>query len=321
MKKRTIIALIVAVALIIVGGMLLTLGLSYATDSTPESTLSQLEVLIQEPFESIQIDTDDCDVTFVPYEGTANACVVILEQEEVGHRVQVEDGTLKIEMIDHRDWTDHISIFGVFDRVESMEMTVYLPETEYASVQTTTTTGDIQIPETLSGGQILLRSNTGDIRCAGTVSDLLSVITNTGEIWIQGCTPEVLELESDTGDMALEAIPWGGEFHIKSDTGDVEMCDVSCRILTAETTTGDQALERVVAEEYLQTFSDTGDISLEYCDSAQVNIETNTGDVSGHFMSDKSFDAHSNTGNVRVAHTQGADPCRVQSDNGDIYFY
>jgi DUF4097 and DUF4098 domain-containing protein YvlB len=98
------------------------------------------------------------------------------------------------------------------------------------------------------------------------------------------------------------------------------MTNVNSRILTVETTTGEIELERVVAEEYLQTFSDTGSIRLEYCDSARVNIETTTGNISGHFMTPKSFDAHSNTGNVRVANTPGGGGCRVKSDTGSIYF-
>ena len=92
-----IVAIVVAIVLIIVGGILLAMGLSFAGDGKPEITLTQQEVLIQESFENIRIDTKDCDVTFVPYNGTADAHVVILERENTHHDVWVEDNTLKIE--------------------------------------------------------------------------------------------------------------------------------------------------------------------------------------------------------------------------------
>ena len=53
MKKRTIIALIVAVALIITGGLILVLGLSFAGDSTRKSELIRQEITIQEGFDNI----------------------------------------------------------------------------------------------------------------------------------------------------------------------------------------------------------------------------------------------------------------------------
>lgn len=315
MKKRTVIALIVAILLVLCGGTMLVLGLSFAGDSKPESLLTEQEVTIGETFNGVLVETGDCDVNVVLCKGTLETKVVIREREETEHMVSLDEGTLKITMTDNRTWQDFVGV-----NWESMEMTLYLPEREYASVQITTSTGDIRIPEGLSGREMQLHSDTGDILCGGTVEDLLHIETDTGDIQINGCSPLIMELESDTGDMELEGLFGNGEFHVTNNTGSVEMTNVNSRILTVETTTGEIELERVVAEEYLQTFSDTGSIRLEYCDSARVNIETTTGDISGHFMTPKSFDAYSNTGNVRVANTPGGGGCRVESDTGDIYF-
>ena len=130
MKKRTMIALIVAAALIVTGGMILVLGLSFTGDGTRKSELTRKEITIKEGFEKIKINTADCDVKFAMFSGRDDCMVEIRSYQNVKHSAKVEEGTLKIKMTDDRKWTDHISIFG---QTESMEMTVYLPAAEYAS--------------------------------------------------------------------------------------------------------------------------------------------------------------------------------------------
>ena len=209
MKKRTVVALIVAVALIISGGMILVFGISFAGNSPRESTLTQQDVFIQESFESIQINTADCDVHFAPYNGEADAQVTVTEQKNVSHSVTVEDGVLKIKMIDERNWTDHITI----GRTESMEMTVYLPAAEYESLQIRTTTGDIVLAQEPVFLEVLLRTNTGDISCTGVSGDVLDCMTSTGDISVQNSVPNVLKLQSNTGDFKVSTVA-GDEIHI-----------------------------------------------------------------------------------------------------------
>ena len=317
MKKGTIIALIVAFVLILTGGMILVLGLSFADDGTRESLLVAQEVTLTESFDSILIDTGACDVNFVPYNGTVDSKVVIREREETRHTVTVEDGTLKIKMQDNRNWTDYIGIFDM--DWENMEITLYLPQKQYASLRITTDTGDIKIPAALSGKEILLHSDTGEIRCEGAAGDLLSCMTNTGDIRAYGCEPVMLKLESDTGDIQLTDTE-STEIHLRNDTGETELENVICKILTCESDTGDTSLEWVKAEEYLQVFTNTGDVEIEESDAGSVNIETNTGDVEGHFLTPKWFQAHSNTGNVKVPNTRDGGECRIESDTGDIHF-
>ena len=272
MKKGTIVAIVVAIVLIIVGGILLAMGLSFAGSVTPESTLNQQEVLIQESFENIRIDTKDCDVTFVPYNGTADAHVVILERENTHHDVWVEDNTLKIKM-EERDWTDYIGIFR-----ESMEITVYLPEAEYASVWVAADTGEIRTPAPLSAGEIQLRSDTGAIYCDSAAGKLLDCITATGDIHVRGCAPVTLKVQSNTGDIYLSDVQ-SEEMHLQNSTGEMEIKDVVCKTMTCSSSTGDTELSQVTAEEYLQVFTTTGDVEIGNSDAGNVNIETDTGDI------------------------------------------
>ena len=315
MKKRTIIALIVAGLLIIGGGILTVLGLSFAGESVAESKLIRQEITIQEHFDTIAIDTADCDVKFAMFSGRDDCMVEVHAYENVKYTAVVENGTLKIKMIDERNWTDHISI----GRTESMVMTVYLPEAEYESLQVRTTTGDIALAQEPVFLETLLRTSTGDIACVGAGGDALDCMTSTGDISVQNSVPNVLKLQSNTGDFKVSTVA-GDEIHMRTNAGDVDAGNVNAQMFSCQTETGDVELEQVMAEDYLQVHTDTGDVEIENSDAGTVNIETDTGDVSGHFLTPKWFSAFSDTGDVTVPNTPEGGECRIQSDTGDIHF-
>ena len=266
MKKGKIIALIVAGVLVIAGIFLVVMGLSLAKSKPKERTLNQQEILIQESFESIQINTKDCDVSVLPHEGTA--CVTIREMDGVNHSVLVEAGVLKIQMNDQRKWTDYVGIFHVFDNWESMKMTVYLPAAEYASVQVRTETGDITLGQEPFFAAMTLRSETGDISCVGVMGDVLDCMTSTGDISVQNSAPNRTKLHSDTGDLHVQGVA-GDEIHLKTNTGEVIGKKSSARMVTCSSDTGDVELEGVLVEDYLQIFTNTGEVGIENCDAGR----------------------------------------------------
>ena len=315
MKKRTMIALIVAAALIITGGIILVLGLSFTGGSNGESKLIRQEITIQEGFDNIAIDTEDCDVKFAMFSGRDDCMVEICSYQNVKHTAVVEDGTLKIKMIDKRNWTDRINIGWK----ESMEMTVYLPAAEYESLQVRTATGDITLAQEPFFREVMLRSNTGDISCVGISGDVLDCMTSTGDISVQNSAPNILQLQSDTGDFAVSVVA-GDEIHMKTNTGEVNAENVKVLMFTCQTETGDVELEQVLTDDYLQIRTDTGDVGIENCDAGRVDIETETGDVTGNFLTSKWFSAFSDTGDVTVPNTPEGGECRIQTDSGDIYF-
>lgn len=320
MKKGTIIALIVAIALIITGGMILVLGLSFAGDSTQESRLVRKEIIVKESFDRIQIDTADCDVKFAVFSDRDDCMIDIRAYERVNHTATVEDGTLKIKMDDERNWTDNISIFNVYGKTESMEMTVYLPAAEYESLQVRTDTGDITLTQEPAFWEVMLRSDTGDISCVmGVGVDTLDCRTSTGDISVQNSVPNMMKLQTNTGDLKVSVVA-GNEIHMTTNTGEVDVLNVNAKIFTCTTDTGEVEMEQVLAEDYLQIFTDTGDVEIEGSDAGTVNIETDTGDVSGSFLTPKWFSAHSDTGNVTVPHTRDGGECRIESNTGDIHF-
>lgn len=319
MKKGTIIALIVAIVLLLIGGILVVMGLSYAGSSTPKSQLNRQEISIRENFEHISIDTGDCDVKFAMFSGRDDCMVQILEHEHVQHSVVVEDGTLKIKMNDERKWNDYVGIFHGLGKSESMEMTVYLPAAEYASLQVRTDTGDITVLQEPVFLEMVLRSDTGDISCVGVMGDTLDCMTSTGDIAVQNSAPNRTKLHSSTGDLQLSVVA-GDEVHLQTGTGEVDAEKVNAGMFTCTSDTGEVELEGVMAEEYLQIRTDTGDVGIEGCDAGRVDIQTGTGDVTGYFLTPKWFSANSNTGDVKVPNTPEGGDCRIETDTGDIHF-
>ena len=315
MKKGSVIALIVAAVLILTGGVILVLGLSFAGSAEdPVTMLTENEVSITENFDSILIDTEDCNVDIVLFEGAADPHVVLKKRDRTSHSVLVEDGTLKIRMMDNRTWKDFIGV-----NWESMEMTVYLPKAEYASLRITTATGHIRIPEGFSAREMALRSDTGKISCVGVSGDVLDCMTSTGDISVQNSVPNLTKLQSSTGDLKVSVVA-GDEIHLKTSTGEVDTQNVNAGVFTCSSNTGEVELEGVLAEEYLQIRTTTGEVYIENCDAGKVDIETDTGDVSGSFLTPKWFSAHSDTGNVKVPHSRDGGECRIESDTGDIHF-
>jgi len=314
MKKGSIIALIVAAVLIIAGGMILVLGLSFAGSGAQESSLTEQEVLIPEPFTNIQINTEDCDVIILP-SGGSGARVVIQQRDNVQHTIMAVDGTLQIEMQDNRISTDHIGILW-----EPMIMTVYLPETQYETLNIRTDTGDVKIPAEFSSKEAMLRSSTGEIDCYGKISEILDCMTSTGDISIRGGKPILTKLQSDTGDLHISG-SGGRDIHMTTNTGEVDAENVAAHMFTCDSDTGEVELDAVLVEDYLQIRTTTGEVGIENCDAARVDIKTDTGDVYGNFLTPKWFSAFSDTGNVDVPSSPEGGECCIQSNTGDISFF
>ena len=313
MKARTIVALVIAVVLIVAGGVMLVLGLSYAgTDFEPK--VAEKTYVMDDPFRSIQIETDTCDVVLVKTDGEFRA--VCPDSEKLSCAVIAEEGVLKVSIVDIRHWTDMIGVFH-----PETQITVYLPESQYQALRIETDTGDVTVPEDFSFADAEILSNTGDVHFTAEVANLLTVTTTAGDITVFGSSPAVMRVTATTGDIILDEITGSCEFALCTTTGDVQAQNVDCEVMACTTTTGRIDFYRLIAQGYLGLFTDTGDIELEDCDSAEVTIETDTGDVKGHFLSAKWFLTESDTGDVDVPLGREGGQCRITTDTGDITFY
>lgn len=292
MKKQTVIALIAAAVLIVAGGILLMLGLSYAGD--PQDMLSHTEktYVVKDSFHSIEVDVTTCDVTLVNTDGNFRA--VCPDTETLSYTVTVEDGVLRVRQVDLRKWYDFIGIFQ-----EDHKITLYLPQTQYDSLFVNTDTGDIFLPDPFTFAFANICTSTGDINCAAQITEDLTATASTGDIRVRDSAPESLTLSINTGTIRVQ--------------------DVTCGACSVEADTGDVKLTGVVADT-MQLQTDTGDITIENCDTESAEILSDTGDISGNFLTSKWFRASSDTGKVSVPPTREGGECYIETDTGDITF-
>lgn len=268
---------LIAAAVLVILGMALFAGALAAYDgdffkfSTVTYTTNTYEV--EGAFDNISVNVDTTRIELVPT--NEESCrIVCTESEKVKHTAVVQNDTLAIETIDTRSWYDHIGIF-----MKSPQMTVYLPQSEYASLSVETHTGDITIPKDFSFETVKIDGDTSDVKCFASVSDVLEINVSTGDVYIADVTAGRLELSTDTGDIRLNGITVEGDMEIETDTGDV---------------------------------------SFEKSDAARIVVETDTGDVVGTLRSEKVFIAETATGKISVPDTAFGGRCEIKTATGDI---
>ena len=332
--KKTMIWLIVGLALVLIGGCVFVGVLAAGDwDFSRLSTEKYHTVThtVSAPWNRIFIDSDTADITLLP-SADGGVRVVCYEEEKLKHSVTVEGETLTVRVVDTRRWYEHIGIFG-----GSPKITLYLPAGEYAALTVREDTGDIDIPRDFSfasldlmlstgdvrcaaavTGTTRIESSTGDVHCTGAVMGAVELITSTGDVSVVGVTVESLRATTTTGRINLSALTCRGVLLADVSTGKVTMTDVTCDTLTTNGSTGDLALHRVLATSRFSITRDTGDVRFEACDAAEIVVKTDTGDVEGSFRTEKIVYASTDTGRVEVPRCTGGGRCEITTDTGDI---
>ncbi len=315
MKKATKITLIVGLVLVAVGLVLLAVG-AFITDYHNEgdhmSTLHTNTHIPAEPFENIRINSHIANVRLIPSED--DECrVVCKETDKLYHKVTVEGRTLFIRGVDDRLWFEKLgSFFG------TMEVTVYLPRTAYASLTAKTDTGSVEIPASLTFGQVEASTATGHIAVAADVTGALSLESDTGSVHVQNVTPQSLTAHSHTGQIEISSVKAEAAVKLTTDTGRITLTDVTAGHVAMESDTGSVTMNQTIVTDVLHIETDTGSITLNECDAAEIDIESDTGSVKATLLTGKIFFARSDTGRVSVPHTTTGGPCRIKTDTGSI---
>ncbi len=298
MRMRTMIALVLAVLLILAGGVLFvctmaTLHWDFTKLSTIKYETNTYE--ISEAFHTITMNTDTADIIFVPSDDE-KCRVVCYEETNANHSVTVKDGTLTIELVEDKTISDYIRNIGI--NFESPQITVYLPQAEYKALVIREDTGDVQLPKEIQFESVDISVSTGDITCFASVSGQLKIKTSAGDIRVEDVTADDLDLAVSTGDVQLE--------------------NIRCNALLASGNTGDISLKNVIATETISIIRTTGDVRFDGADAATIFVKTDTGDVTGTLLSAKQFLPQSDTGDVEVPQTSSGGKCEIITSTGDI---
>ena len=185
MSKKTLIWIIVAASLILVGaiifgGAMTVLKWDFKKLSTEK--YEDKDYIITDSYKNISVITNVADVVFVPSEGSEHR-VTCTERKNLKYSVSVKDETLVIERVDTRKWYDHIGIF-----FGSQKITVYIPQGEYGSLSVKSSTGDVSVPKYFKFESIDIIEDTGDVTSCASAFGAVKIKTSTGDIKVQGVT-------------------------------------------------------------------------------------------------------------------------------------
>lgn len=287
MKTSKKVWIIIAVCLIVLGGIIGTLALASVNfDFLSLSTekITESEQLIDKDFSSIKIDVRTSDVIFVP-SADKKCRVICIDTENVKHTTTVKDDTLLISVKDSRKWYDHIGIsFG------NTSVTVVLPKESYDSLNITGNTSDITISKDF-------------------IFTNIKITTDTGDVSLLSSAKETLDISTDTGDIEI-----GSVLDIKN------IKRIECKNIKIESDTGEIELWRTMASDTITVKNNTGDVWFCIVESPYVNVVTNTGDVEGDLYYAPTFKTKTDTGTVKVPPAKSEDLFEITTDTGDIYF-
>ena len=318
MKKATKIWLIIAALLVVAGLMLFAAAMSaYRWNFTRLSTVTYETNTyeISEDFRNISIKIDTADVAFA-LSDNETCRVECYEEEKANHSVTVQDSTLTIQLIDERTVEDYIPYIGI--NIGSPKITVYLPEGQYASLSVRGSTGDIDVPEAMQFGDVDISFSTGDVSFSASAASV-KIKTGTGSIRMEHTSAGTLDLSVSTGHIAVSDVACEGNVQVSVSTGKVNFTNLRCQNLLSQGNTGDILLENVIAADSFSIERTTGDVTLVRCDASEIFIKTTTGDVHGSLLSEKTFIAQTDTGDVTVPRISSGGMCQIDTTTGDIH--
>ena len=312
MKKKILLISLGLVAVGVVVFMVALIASGFNISGMFSSKRETNTYVVEEAFDTIQIDTKEADIIF-KQSNDEKCSVVCVEREKEKHNVKVENGVLLINSDDTRSWYDYFSLFS-----GSLSVTVYLPSNAYSNLKIDGSTGDIEIPKEFSFNSVYITASTGDVKLFSSVNGGLVVETSTGNISLDKISAKNILLTVSTGKIGLNSVSCEDSITLKVSTGDITMNDVTCNNLFSMGSTGEIEMKNVVVSDTINFNRSTGDIYFDGCDAGTIYIKTSTGDVEGTLLSEKVFIVDTSTGNKDVPKTITGGRCEITTSTGDI---
>ena len=237
MKTSKKVALIVAAFLFVCGAVLSAVGFSMGVGAEktygPSAECQESSFTVSELFYSVSVDTDECDVSFL--QSTNGSCrVTCYAPKGVEYIVAVEEGMLTVCEMDTRAWYEKWGIGN-----ERVHMEIYLPQMTGTELSITTDTGDVTLADCHSD-TLGAHTGTGDVQLRRSVAGHVGITTDTGDVALQAVGAEDMEIETATGNVTGTLLS-PKTFEVKTSTGDVNVPKSveGAGMCTITTSTGD----------------------------------------------------------------------------------
>ena len=320
MRKGTIILLIIAAALTLIGGAIFTVGFAAGAnegESFVDAKYQNKTYGSDDEIKAIDVKSSVAYIKLLPYdkEGYLVKC---FEEKNAYHSVSVKDGVLSIELQETRAWYDFISFFS-----KPTHVTVYIPAGNYDSLTISSDTGEVYVQSYFTFNKADVSCSTGDVGFLASTENALSIKTSTGNVSLGNGSDQFthgnVSLTTSTGNVTAKKLSLK-DFTISVTTGKTNISDVTCDSLRSTGNTGNISMSNLLVKGTLSVNRSTGDVTFDKCDAAELYITTDTGDVRGSLLSPKIFLYDTDTGDVSLPGTTTGGKCKITTDTGDISF-
>lgn len=272
--KKTAIAILIAVLVVVIGGTLLFAGMSAVHFDF--SKLDRTEYVtntydFESTVERIDVKGRTADIDLLAAED--GVCRVIsTESEREKYSVSLENGTLSI-----RPATD-VKAWSLFS-FKTPRISVYLPAGSYESLKADVGTGDITADKALTFGTVDVKISTGDLTLNGVQADKVTAHGSTVDIRLSDMTPGTVDVSVSTGKIVLTNVVCSGDLRCESTTGDIKLTDVDGANIYLKASTGD-ITGTIRTPKTFSAHASTGSVHVpNTTGEGRCEAHTSTGDI------------------------------------------
>lgn len=246
---------------------------------------------IKDIYNDIKIEGNNFDINIYLSRNNENK-IVYVENKKITVEPKVVEGVLMINQYDNRKFYDTLFNFSHFN------IDLYLTKESINSLNIKGRVGDVDVHEGFTFNDAIINNSTGDVEFKSNVISSLNIKNSTGDIEVEN---------SSIGDAIIE-----------TKTGDIELINVNCNKLDIKVSTGDTELTNVLVATDFNLNGSTGDLDFDDFDASNIYVTLTTGNVKGTILSNKIFNAQSETGSVKVPETYTGGICKIKVSTGNI---
>ena len=219
--KKTAIAILIAVLVVVIGGTLLCVGLSAVHFDFRKLDRTQYVTNtydFTDPVQRIDVKGYTADVELLAAEN--GGCRVVSEESDrEKYTVALDNGTLTIRP------ANNVKAWSLFS-FKSPRISVYLPAGSYELLKAVMGTGDVTADKALVFGAVDVEISNGDLTLNGVQADKVTAHGSTGDIRLSDMTPGTVDVSVSTGKIVLTNVVCTGDLRCESTTGDIRLTDV-----------------------------------------------------------------------------------------------
>lgn len=303
MKK--FIALIVAVALVVVGGLLFLIGGLYKTRGVALSNnlkVQSLETVEKEYNAKGEIQKLDLymaseDVEILPYDGEFIHVTYNDLKDDSMFSFSESGNTLTIK----RNTLNSISFFS-FNWDVIPPVRIMIPKGLLDSVDVDTASGDVSISDITFTDIVKIDAASGDIK-----------LTNLN-------TEDSVNINTASGDVSINKLNAKKSIAVNSASGDIKLTTVSSnKNISLSASSGEVVLEDVSSDADIKVSTTSGDLNYDTITAADTFIRSSSsGETIGTGLKCSSLDANSTSGDFRLKNTTVDNKVDMEASSGNI---